>query len=664
MAQLALGFVGTALGATFGPLGAKVGGFIGATLGGMIDNQLFPTKQEGPRLDDLSVQSSAYGAILPLIYGPENRATGAVIWSTPLVEHKKTEKQGGKGGPSVSTTEYSYTCSFAVALSARTIKRITKVFANGKSIFDVTLPDDTALFTAMRVYLGTETQLPDSLIEASMGVGMTPAFRGTSYVVFEDLQLADFASRIPNMEFFIEADETISTETIVSDIIVRCGIDLNTASTHGSRGDCLGFMISGASSGIGAIQPLAMAYNFDVAEDSGQLVCISKDSGIAGIILAESYAGHDGSEDRPQAITWARSVETDLPKSSFIQYYDPALDLQQGSQRDDRQFGNAQNNLSTDLAVTLTADDARRTAQRALWEAWYSRQTATLQTDDRWIGLRVGRQYLFETPAGLEGYKIMRKTRGVNGVIDLDVRRQSSGVYSLSTTGAAASVPDNVPRSPGPAELILLDIPLLIDDDAAKPTGFYWGVVGSGPGWRGADVYRALDISSAYNLFGTSGSEAKAGDCDTTLAPWIMESGADVWDTVSTVKVTLRRPDMTLESMADDEVLAGANAAYIGPQDGHDGELIGFATATYVSPGVYTLSRLLRGRHGTSSDTGGHGPGELFVLLEFGAIQRTDFGAADIGLERAYKAVSVLTFIEDAVAVLFTNDGAGDIPLS
>jgi hypothetical protein len=51
----------------------------------------------------------------------------------------------------------------------------------------------------IRMHLGDETQEPDSVIEMHLGVGETPAFRGLCYLVFNDLQLQDFANRIPNI---------------------------------------------------------------------------------------------------------------------------------------------------------------------------------------------------------------------------------------------------------------------------------------------------------------------------------------------------------------------------------------------------------------------------------------------------------------------------------
>ena len=61
---------------------------------------------EGPRLEDLSVQTSTYVAPMPLVYGTM-RISGNVIWSTSIKE-TKSERVGGKGGKkSTQTTRYS-----------------------------------------------------------------------------------------------------------------------------------------------------------------------------------------------------------------------------------------------------------------------------------------------------------------------------------------------------------------------------------------------------------------------------------------------------------------------------------------------------------------------------------------------------------------------------
>ncbi len=120
MATLVLTAVGTVVG---GP----IGGAIGAVIGNQIDRAIFtPKGAKGPRLDSLAVQGSSYGADLPRLFGTM-RVSGSVIWATDLRE--STHKSGGKGRP--TTTTYSYSASFAVALSARPVRAIHRIWADG-----------------------------------------------------------------------------------------------------------------------------------------------------------------------------------------------------------------------------------------------------------------------------------------------------------------------------------------------------------------------------------------------------------------------------------------------------------------------------------------------------------------------------------------------------
>ena len=674
MAVLALGFAGQAIGGAIGGsiLGvssAAIGGFIGSTIGGMVDNLLFPQKQTGPRLEDLTVTASTYGKPIPLLFGPENRIAGNVIWSTGLIETKKKTKQGGKGAPSVQVTEYSYRASVAVLLGAGQMNRLRKIWANNKLIYDVDQPPDIepGLYSAIRFYPGSFTQNPDPTIEAVVGVGQTPAYRGSAYVVIADLQLADYGNRIPNLEFLVEAHATITAGEIVREVVERCGLDINLVATGSLTDDVRGFAIGQASSGVGALQPLALAFDFDVAEVGGALRCVKRGASVLGVILLEQLGGHDGTAEAPDdPIRWTRTQVTALPREATITFPDPDRDWQPNAQSARRSQGSADSNLASEIAVVLDVDAGRQLADRMLWEAWTGIQSAAAQTDDRWISIEPGRTYLFETPAGLEPLRIIRKTRGWNGVIDLALKRDRDDVYRSNAQGAPAPAPPNPISLPGLSELILLDIPLLLDADEGKSAGFYWGVVGSGPGWRGADFLRGLESSGPFENIAPQGRELTAGEADAELEEPVgdFDSAVD-WDMANVLRVTLRRPDMTLESLTDDEVLAGGNAAYLGPaDDGSAGEIIQFADADLVAPGVYDLSRLRRGQRGTEFAWNDHAAGDLFVLLEPGALQRSEFGVADLELERAYKAVSLLTLEADADAVLFTNTGVGLRPYS
>ncbi len=198
METLVLGIAGGAAGSAFGPAGAILGRAAGALAGYTLDQALFGTRRhvEGPRLSDLDVQASTEGAPIPRVYG-RARLSGEIVWATQFEEVSETETQGGggKGGPQVTTTEYSYFANFAVALCEGPIVRIGRVWADGKLL-------DQSAFT-FRIYLGDETQLEDSLIAAKEG-GDVPAYRGTAYVIFERMPLQSFGNRIPQLSFEVE----------------------------------------------------------------------------------------------------------------------------------------------------------------------------------------------------------------------------------------------------------------------------------------------------------------------------------------------------------------------------------------------------------------------------------------------------------------------------
>lgn len=201
MAQLVLGAAGAAAGGALFPSGltlfgahlsgAAIGGFAGAMAGGAAMRALDNRRFEGPRIEELAIQSSADGAPVPLVYG-RARIAGQVIWASRFRERRVEEKAGGKGGgPRV--VHHRYSVSFAVGLCEGVIGGVGRVWANGAAL-------DLSEYE-MRVHPGAEDQAPDPLIEAVEGAQNAPAFRGLAYAAFEDMPLDAFGDRIPNLSF-------------------------------------------------------------------------------------------------------------------------------------------------------------------------------------------------------------------------------------------------------------------------------------------------------------------------------------------------------------------------------------------------------------------------------------------------------------------------------
>ena len=217
MASLVLGVVGGVVGFYVGgPVGAQIGFAIGSAAGSYVDAQMNTQHTEGPRLGDRSIQTSTYGAMLPITHGVMGLG-GNVIWATDLEERSHTEDVdgGGKGGftPGVEQTVYEYFAHFAVSLGEGELDRIQRIWADGKLWYDANA--QAKGYMNWRLYKGTETQMPDPTMEAYLGVGNVPAYRGQAYVVFPELAVKDFGNRIPSLFFEVCDSATVTSSTPV-----------------------------------------------------------------------------------------------------------------------------------------------------------------------------------------------------------------------------------------------------------------------------------------------------------------------------------------------------------------------------------------------------------------------------------------------------------------
>ncbi len=230
MASLLFNFAGSFIGgALFGQPGALVGGLIGSYIG----NQLFGPDQEdttrfGPRLQDLTVSSSAFGAPIPWVFGTQRVGT-QMIWATDIIELRTeiTVESGGGGGfgkggiggggSSQTNVTFKYQANAAL-LCCRGPKDIVKVWADGKIILDHTGTGQvaSAKFSGLIVrYPGSTTQEPDPTIQGDVGIADAPAYRDICYFVIHDFPLEDFGNRIPQFNALVsDADETLPFDSL------------------------------------------------------------------------------------------------------------------------------------------------------------------------------------------------------------------------------------------------------------------------------------------------------------------------------------------------------------------------------------------------------------------------------------------------------------------
>ena len=199
MATILLSAAGAAIGGSVGGTLAGlssvvIGRAVGATLGRLIDERLLglgADPVETGKVDRFRLMQAGEGEPVAQVYG-RMRLGGQVIWASDFQETRTT--RGGKGSaPASKVTEYSYSVSLAVAVCEGEVLSIGRVWADGEEVSRAELN--------MRVYPGSADQLPDPLIEAIEGADMVPAYRGTAYVVMEDVDLAPFGNRVPQFSF-------------------------------------------------------------------------------------------------------------------------------------------------------------------------------------------------------------------------------------------------------------------------------------------------------------------------------------------------------------------------------------------------------------------------------------------------------------------------------
>jgi hypothetical protein len=184
---------------------------IGSAIGGMLVPQKGPTIN-GPRLEDLTVQTSTYGAAIPRVYG-NVKINGNILWleNNALKETVTKKKSGGKGGGGSTTTKnYTYSATFAVGICKGPIAGVKRIWVGPNLIYDAgstdpaTIEASNAAADGFSIYLGTDTQGPDARMQSTLGVENTPAWRGLAYIVFNDFQLEKYGNSLVGAQVKVE----------------------------------------------------------------------------------------------------------------------------------------------------------------------------------------------------------------------------------------------------------------------------------------------------------------------------------------------------------------------------------------------------------------------------------------------------------------------------
>lgn len=591
MATLVLTTVGGLIG---GPIGAMLGGIVGQTL----DREILfkPKGREGPRLNELAVQTSSYGMPIPKLFGTL-RVAGSVIWATDLIEHRNRER-GGKGRP--STTSYSYSASFAVALSARPIRAVKRIWADGKLLRGAA--GDWKANTGFRLHLGGEGQAVDPLIASAEGVGLTPAHRGIAYAVFENLDLADFGNRIPSLTFEVVADAAPVAAGAIVEALSQGKVRGGEATTP------IGGYSAYGGSQRGAIEPLAQAAGawpvaiidaLALATGGGDAVVVED----AGVRRADGGQGH-------RAIAAADRA----PRRISLSHYDPARDYQAGLQQAVRP-GAGHREEAIELPASLSASAARQMAEAALARADVERERRTVTTG--WGALAISPGGRVEIAGEAGQWRVVAWSFEAMAVTLELVRIAPAALPVSATPGRVLGAPDLLA---GETILHAFELPDLGDGTASVPR-LSIAACGTKAGWRRAALAISRDGGVNWDAAGVTPAPAVIGVVETPAGM----ADASLEDRVGGLVVKLTHDGMALNDADDSALDAGANLALAG------NELIQFGHAQPLGDNRWRLTRLWRGRRGTEAAIGSGSAGDRFVLIEAETLAQRDLPAGSSG---------------------------------
>ncbi len=566
-----------------GSLGGPIGIAVGSLIGKQIDNSLFGSSREGPRLKELAVTTSSYGQPVQRNFG-RMRVAGTVIWSSDLVE--RSSRQGGKGQP--STTVYTYSASFAVALSSTPIARLGRIWADGNLLRGA--QGDLKVEGELRVYLGNGNSPADPVIEADQGEDV-PAFRDFAYVVFEDLQLADYGNRIPALTFevFAEDDANVTLDQIAPQAL-RSEQSNNVRHARGFADD--GGAIAASLSAIDQLVPL-----FCVTNGDGFKLLTAPDRSEGVATLPEQLASIVDAAETERIKQRAESLDR---TPTAVRYYDEARDYQPSVQRAVGHRQSGRENM-LDLPATMEASGARQlandNAQRARWHhekvTW---RVAVLDPEIRPGSL----VKLPETP----GLWIVKTWEWFDRGIELGLERAAPepGGPIASVAGELIE-PADLPIAPTALEF--LELPPEGAADASQPQIFA-AASSETEAWRGAALFSEQGTSLV-----SVGSAHSRRVVLAELLEAVASSNSLLLEPSASLLVQCVGDDLLFEPTDVAGLAAGRNRILVGS------EVLQFVEAEAISERILRLRGLLRGRGGTEAAAAlGHSSGEVVVLLD------------------------------------------------
>lgn len=426
---------------------------------------------------------------------------------------------------------------------------------------------------------------------------------------------------------------------VIAELCAEAGV--TAIDTAGLYGLVRGFVQPEVSTVRATLQPLLLAYGFDVMERDGKLIFRSRSGRVIAEIDLDAVAMLPDIEG---SIETTRAPEADTAGQVRLGFVDSQSSYEIRGVEARFPDSEARGVSQTDLPLALTVSEGQATAERWLAEARIARDGARFALPKSKLRLGAGDVVSLQN----KRYRIDRVDQSEAQM--LEAVRVEAGVYD--SPDGDDEVISTRPYTPTvPVFPVFLDLPLLTGEEV--PHAPYIAVA-SEP-WPGSVALWSSSQDTGYEINRLIAAPAVVGLTETPL----VKAQPGVWDRGSPLRVRVASGEFASADML--AVLNGANAMAIGDGSAGNWEVFQFAQADAIAPDVFDLSMRLRGQLGTDGLMPESWPiGSTVVLLDLSLLQ-IDLPLSARGLARYYRVGAAARGFDDPNTVLRVEafDGAG-----
>ncbi|HEY0004538.1 MAG TPA: phage tail protein [Pyrinomonadaceae bacterium] len=516
-------------------------------------------------------------------------------------------------------------------------------------------------YSAIRIYSGTGTQLPDPLFaginDAKYGAPAGQiAYRGHAHIVFENV---DVSGGVPIVLALVEHAELKTLDAILEDRARRAGADpsdLNFADL--SDIPVRGYVITQEQAPRSDMEELARVFDANFFEDiDGTITGEHQDYSTVVVIDddeigARAKGGDESSASAPpDKVTIEQAQATTLPTQLHYRFLDTGKNYDPNKATGLRQVTTSEKNETVEFQVVMTFEEAQKAVDRDIQKLWAECDIFSFNLFPKYAYLRPGQRIIVPKDGELCTVKLEEASGALPGPRKMTARSQKSLPVTLPVSGGGSQTPKPA-NLPANTVATFMDIPRLLTQQnvpgflvAATPKDLQGGAYE----WTGATLW--VDKGDGPKQIMEFDAPATMGRAVGVLPDVPGGWSEGDWDDTSTGAVDLFG-DKELQTTSDDEVLDGANVLVWG------NEVIAFVNAVKVGgyPNRWTVSRLQRKLKSTGAASSTHVDEERVCLLD-AAVKFVKVDVSEKDKERTYWAPTNGQARADAAPITFTWTG-------